>query len=141
MAIKVKPIGQIVSLWTSRSVAAMPEYKSGVQSAGQDWQQGVDNAEDNWVQGVNTAAGNDSYSKGVAGKASKYVDRAVNLGSQRYGSGVQAAANAYQGQMTKVASEIAQIDLPPRMPAGSNSGRSTAISDRLHQAKVAGRFV
>ncbi len=140
MAIPVPQVGTVTTLWQQRSVAAVNEYRAGVQGAGQNWQQGVDGAEDNWVAGVNAAAANDSYQRGVSNKAAKYVDKAVNLGAGRYGPGVQAATNAYQSGMGKVLSEISAITLPPRMPAGSNAARSAAVADALHQAKIAGRL-
>lgn len=140
MAIKVPPIGTVTSLWQTRSVAAVNEYRTGVQGAGQTWQSAVDDAQDEWSNGVNQAAANNAFSRGVQGKASVYVDKAVNIGATRFGPGVQGATNAYSAGMGKVLGEIAQIDLPPRNVAGSNSARSTAVSDRLHQAKLAGRL-
>lgn len=140
MAIKVPPIGQVTTLWQSRSVAAVNEYKNGVQQAGADWQTGVDGAEDNWVAGVNSAAGAHSYRSGVAGKSTAYVDRAVNLGASRFGPGVQAATSAYTQNMGKVLQVIAGVNLPPRMATGSNEGRSSAVSNALHQAKMSGQI-
>ena len=140
MAIKVPPIGTVVSLWQSRSVAATTEYKNGVQAAGSAWQAGVDNAEDEWQAGVNQAAGANAYSRGTAGKSATYVDKATNIGSSRYGAGVQAAANAYQTSMGKVLGVISNITLPPRTVVGSNQARASAVSDALHQAKLAGQI-
>jgi len=140
MAIKVPPIGQVTTLWQSRSAAATNEYKNGVQSAGADWQAGVDNAEGNWVSGVNQAAGNGAYKNGVTGKSSKYVDKAVNLGASRYTAGVQAATTAYQTGMGKVLQVISGINLPARGPVGSNQARASVVSDQLHQAKQQGQI-
>lgn len=138
--IKVPPIGQVTSLWQTRSVAATTEYRNGVQGAGQDWQTAVDNAEDEWQQGVANAAGAHAYRNNVAGKAGIYVDKAVNVGATRFGPGVQAATGKYTSGMGKVLGEIANITLPARMATGSNGGRSQAVSDALHQAKLAGRL-
>lgn len=139
MAIKVPPIGTVTTLWQTRSQAAVAEYKAGVQTAGQEWQAGVDNAADNWATGVAQAAGNGSYSKGVSNKASMYVDKAVNVGSTRYSSGVAAGGNAYNQGMGKVLAVIAGVTLPPRNVAGSNGARSDAVSAALHQAKISGQ--
>lgn len=140
MAIKVPPIGTVTSLWQTRSVAASPQYKEGVGQAGQAWQTGVDNGEDNWSSGVAQAAGAHSYRTGVANKAGLYVDKATNIGAARYGQGVQGATNAYQTGMGKVLAVISGITLPPRMATGSNQGRSAAVADMLHQAKLSGQI-
>lgn len=138
--IKVPPIGTVTTLWQTRSVAAVNEYRNGVQGAGQDWQTAVDGAEDNWSAGVAQAAGAHSYQHGVQGKAGTYVDRAVNVGAGRFGPGIQAATNAYQAGMGKVLGVIANITLPPRQATGSNQGRANIVSDTLHQAKLAGQI-
>lgn len=139
MAIKVPPIGTVTSLWQSRSVGATNEYKSGIQGAGQTWQSAVDEAQDNWSAGVSIAAGANAYQRGVSGKASTYVDKAMNIGASRFGPGVQAATNAYQQGMGKVLAVIGAVNLPARNATGSNGARSTAVSDALHQAKLAGQ--
>lgn len=140
MSIPVPPIGQVTALWQQRSQAATTEYKNGVSGAGSAWQQGVDNASDNWQMGVAQAAGNGAYGKGVTGKASIYVDKAVNVGAGRYSSGVAAGGNAYNSGMGKVLAVIAQVNLPPRNVAGSNGARSDAVAAALHQAKIQGQI-
>lgn len=140
MAIPVPPIGVVTTLWQSRTVAAVPEYRTNVGQAGQKWQSGVDTAEDEWSMGVNNAVASHAYPRGVQGKAALYTDRAVNIGAGRLGPGVQAATNAYTSGMGKVLAVIANVTLPPRMAAGSNMGRSQVVADALHQAKLAGQL-
>lgn len=140
MAISVPPIAQVTQKWVQRAGQASGDYKNGVQAAGSAWQSGVDGAEDNWAAGVNAANASNAYSRGVQGKAAVYVDKAVNMGSSRYASGVTAASGAYNSGMGKVLGVIANITLPPRMPVGSNQARSTAVSDQLHQAKLSGQI-
>ena len=139
MAIKVPPVGQVVTLWQTRSVQAVNEYKTNVGQAGQAWQSAVDESEDDWASGVSIAASNHSYSRNVAGKGSHYTDKAMNLGATRYGPGVQGAGNAYSGAMTKVLGVIANVNLPARGPVGTNDARVSAVSNALHQAKLAGQ--
>lgn len=140
MAIKVPPIGQVTTLWQHRASAAINEYKSGVQGAGQAWQSAVDESEDDWQNGVNMAAGNRAYSRGVGGKAALYVDKAVNLGATRYSSGIGAATGAYTTGMGKVLGIISGVNLPARVAVGGNNARSAAVADRLHQAKIQGEL-
>jgi hypothetical protein len=140
MAIKVPPIGQVTSLWQTRSAGATQQYRDGVSNAGGSWQTAVDNAEDNWSQGVSAAAGAHAYRNGTQGKGGHYVDRAVNVGAGRFGPGVQAATQAYTSGMGKVLGVIAGVNLPPRNVTGSNQGRSSAVDDALHQAKLAGQI-
>jgi len=139
MAIKVPPIGTVTTLWQTRAVAAVNEYKVNVGTAGQTWQTAVDNAEDEWSMGVNQAVSTHAYPRGTQGKAALYTDKAVNIGGVRYGPGIQAATNAYSTGMGKVLNVIANVTLPPRMAAGSNMARSAAVADALHQAKLAGQ--
>lgn len=138
MAIPVPPIGEVTTLWQNRSVAAVQQYKDRIAQAGSRWQAGADQAEDEWQSGVNMAASVGAYGRGVAGKAALYVDRAVNLGSQRYPTGVQAATTTYNTRMGKVLGIIANVTLPPRGPVGSNLSRVSAVTDALHQAKLSG---
>lgn len=140
MAISVPPVATVVTKWSSRASGATTDYKNGVQGAGQAWQTGVDNAEGNWSVGVSNAAGNHAYSRGVGGKASTYVDMAVNLGGNRYAGGIQAGVNKFQTGIGKVLGVISGVTLPPRGPTGTNGARSEAVDLALHQAKMNGQF-
>lgn len=138
MAIKVPSAATVTTKWQTRAVSASGDYKTGVSGAGSDWQAGVDGAENNWASGVGSAAANHSYSRGVAGKASTYVDMATNIGASRYGTGVQAATNKYNTAIGKVLGVISAISLPPRTATGTNGARVEAVDTALHQAKLNG---
>jgi len=140
MAIPVPPIGSVTTLWQNRSVAAVQQYKDSIQQSGSRWQTAVDSSEDDWQNGVNVAASNGAYGRGVQGKASLYVDRAVSLGGNRYPTGIQAATTSYTAKMGKVLGIIANVTLPPRGPVGSNLSRVSAVTDLLHQAKISGQI-
>lgn len=140
MAISVPPTATVVTKWTTRATGATTDYKNGVQGAGQAWQTGVDGAEGNWSTGVSTAAGNHAYSRGVSGKASTYVDMAVNLGANRYSGGIQAGVNKFNVGIGKVLGVISGITLPARGPTGTNDARVSAVDTALHQAKLNGQL-
>jgi hypothetical protein len=139
MALNVKPISVVAPKWVQRASAASGAYKDGVQGAGSAWQSAVDNAEQSWSTGVNTAAANHEFTRGVNGKASQYVDRAVNVGAGRYPGGIAAGQNKYTQNMGKVLAIEASLNPPPRGAVGSNSARADYVSNALHQAKVSGQ--
>lgn len=140
MAIPVPTATAAAAKWSNNTPNSGQFYKAGVESAGGRWQQGVDDADQAYQAGVNTAIANDLYSKGVAGKASKYVTKASTIGVQRFGPGVQAAVGDFQTGIGKVLSVIGAITLPPRAGVGNNMVRSQMVADALHAAKLAGQF-
>jgi hypothetical protein len=140
MAIQVPSATDATAKWSNNTPNSGAFYKKGVEGAGGRWQQGVDDADQAYQAGVNTAISNDLYSKGVAGKSSKYVTKASTIGVQRFGPGVQAAVGDFQAGIGKVLSVIGAITLPPRAGVGNNMQRSQIVADALHAAKLAGQL-
>lgn len=140
MAIPVPSATDATAKWSNNTPNAGQFYKKGVEGAGGRWQQGVDDADQAYQAGVNQAIANDLYSKGVAGKSSKYVQKSSTVGVTRFGPGVQAATGDFQAGIGKVLSIIGAINLPPRAGTGNNMARSQIVADTLHAAKLAGQL-
>ena len=138
MAIRVPTAQEAADKWASVTPTRQPDYVRGVQGAGSAWQAGVDAAPQLWATAVAQAASNGEWSRGVAGKSSKYQTNASTIGAQRFGQGVTAAKPAYTTAMGPVLSVIAGVILPPRGVAGSNLSRVQAINDALHNWKISG---
>lgn len=122
-------------------------WSSGVQRSGAKWQSGsksprrLPNADPaanvaSWQTGVQgagpkmqAALSDPSYltnlEAGVTAKVSSYT-----------GSGTARKANALKGfQKSAAMVEKALANLPPKGPAGTNSGRSTAFQEAMHAQK------
>jgi hypothetical protein len=140
MAISVPSATDATAKWSQNTPNSGQFYKKSVEASGAKWQQGVDDADQAYQAGVNTAISNDLYSKGVAGKSSKYVTKASTVGVTRFGPGVQAATSDFQQGIGKVLSVIGAITLPPRQGVGNNMQRAQIVADALHAAKLAGQL-
>lgn len=141
MAIRMPSPSAAAQKWSTVSSGRQNDYLEGVRSAGSAWQEGVNGAESTWAEGVQMAIGNGSYSHGVQGKSSKYVDRASTLGAQRWSGGIQASGDAYQRGVTPIFQALSSVTLPPKMARGNpaNYARVQAVGEAARQAAMANR--
>lgn len=128
-----KDVGAIAAKYVTRAGAAGGDYKDGVANAGSTWEANTGAAEANYNAGVQQAMTAHRFTHGVTGKAGKYQQNAVNLGSQRYGPGVANAKDAYARGMAPVLAVLNGLTLPPKSFRGSpnNSARSNAVATAL----------
>lgn len=133
-----KDVGAIAAKYVTRAGAAAGDYKDGVAASGPKWEQNTAAAESNWEQGTQAAIADKRFARNVSGQGSKYQTNAVNLGSQRYGSGVQNAKDAYQRGMAPVLATLSSLTLPPKGPRRSpqNQQRSQAVGVALGAMKT-----
>ena len=139
MAIVVKSAGEVATKWRTRAAAAGADYTKGVQGAGQAWEAGARAGAANYRDAVTQAAGEGRYERGIGqAGAARYLKKAVDVGSVRYGPGVNAAEGDMAAGIGPVLQTIASIELPARRPKGdpSNINRSAAIGIRLHAMKI-----
>jgi hypothetical protein len=137
-AIKVKDAGTLAAKYAARAGAATKEYTDGVAQAGGDWEAGARAAEGSYEQGVQAAIGRKAFGKGIgAAGAAKYQARAVQLGGQRYGPGVQVGKDAWAQQTAPYLQKIASLALPPRGPRRSpaNQARANMVASELGKMK------
>ncbi len=141
MAIKVKDATTSAQKFSTRAAAASQDYATGVAAAGAAWQSATAGSGDAYAAGVQAAIGRKAFENGVAkAGASKYSTNASGKGAQRYPSGVQAAAPAWQAATAKYLQVLSGLTLPPRRPKGDpgNLARVQAVTTALRQAKLAG---
>lgn len=139
MAIPVKDVGAIAAKFKNRAGAAGPEYSSGVATAGPSWEAGARAGESNYEQGVQEAIGRKAFGKGVsAAGASKYVENATKLGTQRYPAGIANAEGAYAKGVQPFLDTVRSLNLPPRGPKGSaqNQQRAQVVAAAMRAKKV-----
>jgi len=138
-AIRIKDTGTLSKKFVQRATQAAPDYKIGVEAAGQDWQTRTAASGDNYTAGVQAAIGRKAFEKGVneAGSA-KYTTRAGTLGAQRYPSGVGAAEGDWAKGVQPYLDELKGMELPPRRPKGDpgNQARANAVAVRLRARKI-----
>lgn len=115
MAITIKSPDAIAAKWAQRAGVAGQAYKDGVSAPRRPWAASTAAAQPAYEAGVQQAVAKGSFSSGVqkAGDQ-KWQTKAVNLGSQRYPTGVQAAQPAYQSGISKVVATLSSLNLPPR---------------------------
>lgn len=138
-AIQVKDVGSIAAKFRTRAGTAATDYSTGVAGAGASWEAGARAGESNYEQGVQEAIGRKAFGKGVsAAGASKYVDNAVKLGTQRYPTGIANAEGAYAKGVQPYLDTVRSLNLPPRGPKGSaqNQQRADVVAKAMRAKKV-----
>lgn len=117
------------------------DYIQGVQNPRTSWQQATTAAEGNYQAGVQQAIAEKRFGKGVAKAGDqKWQSKAVTLGGQRFGPGVQEGVSAYQSGFAPYQQVIESTQLPPRFPKGDprNLARVGAIATALRNKKIKG---
>lgn len=136
-AIRIKDTASLGKKFVQRAGAATADYKDGVAAAGADWEAGARAGADNYKQAVIEAANQGRFEKGIAAAGQqKFVTRAVNLGSQRFATGVQSAEAEWVKGTQPYLDALKGLELPAKRPRGQNAGRANAVADRLHQMRV-----
>jgi hypothetical protein len=137
--IKVRTAQASADKFKKNAGAATDAYKSGVAGAGQDWATNTAAASDVYAQATTEAIGRGAFAKGVAKSGpAKYTDRATNLGANRYVSGIQAGAPAYQAGIQPYLDTLSNLTLPVKHVKGQNQERSNAVQIALRNKKVNG---
>jgi hypothetical protein len=140
-AIRIRDTASLAKKYTTRAGAAAGDYKDGVQGAGADWEANTKASEANYEQGVQAAIGRKAFGRGVgnAGGA-KYTQRAVLLGSQRYGPGVNAGADDWAKNTQPYLQALSSMQLPPKGPRRSpaNQQRASIVANTLGMMKEKG---
>ena len=137
----IKSTQEIANKWARVTPQRAPDYAAGVKNPKRSWSQGAQDAAEAYNQGVTEAIAGGRFEKGVAAAGDgKWSRKAQQVGTQRFGPGVQAAKGDYEAGFAPYAQVIAGVNLPPRGAKGDprNYERVKAIGDALHTAKVGG---
>jgi len=138
---EVKNVADIVEKWTRVTPNRRADFERGVAAPRRSWEQSTSAAESRYNEGVQTAITEGRFGRGVtAAGDSKWKRKVSTVGVQRWGPGVQAAAQDYQKGFAPYQAAIESVSLPPRYPAGDprNFDRVRAIGEALHAKKVSG---
>lgn len=137
----VKDLNSSSDKWARRAGAASSDYAEGVRNPRRSWSDATKSAEGAWKEGVQQAASRGAFGKGVddAGD-SKWQEKSIKLGANRYGPGVQAAQGDWERGFAPYKQVIESTTLAPRGPKGSpqNYKRVQDIGEALHKRKVGG---
>lgn len=130
---------EIAEKWSRRAGNAANEFEEGVsRSSDSEWESATANAEDSWSDGVTAAASEGRFSSGVQSTSKSWQERTMNLGTQRYSSGVRESQQEYEQGFAPYADVISGTTLSPRGARGDsqNYERSREMGERLHQARL-----
>lgn len=136
----IKDVSSIARKWADVTPQRSGEYERGVKNPTRDYAANAQAAESAYNAGVQAAIQNGRFKKGVARVGNvKWQSRAAELGTQRYGPGVQAAKGDYETGFAPYQNAIASAVLPPRGPRRSpqNLQRVNAIVQAISAKKEA----
>lgn len=135
----IKSATEIAEKWARVTPGRATDYEAGVKAPKKDWETMTLAAADAYKEGIQTAIAENRFERGVreAGTA-KWQQKAVSVGTVRWGPGVAAARDAYEKGFAPYRDIIERIQLPPRRPKGDpgNIDRVRIVAMALHEAKV-----
>jgi len=139
MAISIPTISEITEAWVRGAAQGAANYRRGVENSSVDWEGPTVAAQEVWQLAIIEAAGTDRFQNGVqlAGN-SKWRKKSVELGANRFPSGVAAATTDYSRGFDPYRNVIAGLDLPPRGARGSsqNIDRVRRVTEALHAERL-----
>ena len=142
MAIKVKPLSEVVSKWADVTPGRTSYYEKEATIAGDDWEKGATAASTAFKAAVTSANIEAMFKGGIkrAG-AAKYNRKVKDVGVARFGPGVSAARPDYESGVAPMLATIGAITLPARAPRGSeaNLARVRIVATELNKKRLAQR--
>lgn len=125
--------------WARVTPGRSTDYQQGVQNPRKSWQAATTAAADNYKSGIQKAITENRFQKGVARAGDqKWQSKAIEVGVNRFGQGVQAAESDYSAGIQPYLQTIESTQLPPRFPKGDprNIQRVAAMADALRKKKM-----
>lgn len=133
---QVRSASDSAKKFQGRAAAARGDYLDGVKNAGERWKQGAESSEEAWKAGTQEAINEGRFRKGVSkAGAAKYQDNAVKLGPDRFVSGVQNAAPAYEKGVAPYVAAMSSAALSPRSSRGNNARRIQEQMDLMRKTR------
>jgi len=136
----IRSATDIAKKWADVTPGRASQYEMGVKNPVRDYAANTQAAEGAYNAGVQASIARGGFKRGVAkAGTAKWQDRAVKLGSTRYGPGVQAAQSDYESGFAPYREAIAGVALPPRGPRRSpqNLQRVNAMVQAISLRKEA----
>lgn len=127
--------------WSSRASSASTEFETNALAAADKWAKNAQAAMDNYRAGISAANIATRFARGVqqAATANKFARKLAAVGSSRYSTGVQGAAQDWQTGFGPYHSVLQAVALPPRKPRGDagNYERVKAVGQALNARRIA----
>jgi len=134
-----KSASAVSAKWGRVTPQRSQDYQEGVENPQKDWEKNTKAAESNYASGVQSAIADKRFGKGVSkAGTSKWKEKTISKGVQRWGPGVQVAQGDYEKGMAPVLDVIGRTSLPPRFPSGDprNIQRVQKLATALHNMKL-----
>ena len=139
MSIYIPPITEIANKWKTITPTRVADYEHGVRNPRADWMTEVAAAMPRWITAMQMQSTWRAYGQGIGNCGTTgWQTAAISKGIPRWGQGVTASGNKYQDGFGPYRDCIANLDLPPRGPAGApqNLERVRIIAEALHNLKI-----
>jgi len=141
MPIIIPPISEIATKWKTVTPTRVADYEHGVRNPRSPWIDGTLAASQAWITAMQMQSTWVRWGQGVqrCGNAG-WQSATIAKGVPRWAQGVTASGTKYQDGFAPFRDCIANLDLPPRGPAGApgNLERVRIVSEALHNLKLAG---
>ena len=137
----IKSIAKIAEKYARVTPQRATDYAEGVQSTPVDWAKVTAAAGASYAAGVQAAITRKGFEKGVTSAGTeRWRAKALDVGTSRWGPGVQAGAGDYAARFAPYADVLAKTTLPPRFPTGDprNYARVAAVGEALFKKRTAG---
>lgn len=135
----IRNVSSIANKWARVTPQRAKDYELGVKSPKNNWAEKTLAAADAQAQGIQEAIAEKRFERGVTKAGNeKWQRKAIAVGAQRFGPGVQAAKSDYEEGFAPYADVIEATTLPPRGSKGDprNYERARIMGEALHDAKV-----
>lgn len=137
----IKAIGKIAEKYARVTPQRATDYADGVQTTPVDWSKVTQASGASYAAGVQAAITRKGFEKGVAAAGTeRWRAKSLDVGTGRWGPGVQAGAGDYAARFAPYADVLAKLTLPPRFPTGDprNFARVQAIGEALFKKRTTG---
>lgn len=139
MPIIIPPITDIAQKWKTITPTRVADYEHGVRNPRADWLTQTQSSAQAWIMAMQMQSTWVRWGHGIADCGTAGWQAAtIAKGVPRWGQGVTASGNKYQNGFAPYRDCIANLDLPPRGPAGApgNLERVRIVAEALHNLKL-----
>jgi len=141
LKVDIKAIAKIAEKYARVTPQRATDFVEGVQTTPVDWSKVTQAAGATYAAGVQAAITGRRFEKGVAAAGTeRWRTKSIDVGSARWGPGVQAGAGDYAAKFAPYADVLGKLVLPPRFPTGDprNYARVQAIGEALFKKRTSG---
>jgi hypothetical protein len=139
--VEIASTSEIAGKWQDRASSAQGAFEEGVgRTSTSDQQQATTEATAAWEQGVQQSISDGTFSAGVEDPDADWQDRTLELGGQRFSTGVRASGDVYESGFGPFRDTIESLTLSARGPrgdVGTNIERvrevASALADQRRQ--------